>query len=154
VGWAKQKMIEEQERGWSSIGNKFVCDECFDDYALKEFIRQNAEEAYCDYCERSLDSEIAAPIDHVMEHIANGIYSEWDHPVNEVGWDSREGGWMGVSIYDTYDVLADVELGTDNDALIDDIANAFHDTEWCEAFPMATRFHKIYSSKVRKTMVN
>ena len=85
MGREKDRLIEEQERGWRSVRDKYVCAECVGDEFLQQVVADNATEARCDYC--GLTSEdvtgeedglIAAPFDSVMEVIAEGIYSEWN----------------------------------------------------------------------------
>jgi DNA-directed RNA polymerase subunit RPC12/RpoP len=100
MGYAKQKLLEAQERGWSSIGDKFVCAKCFDDYALSQLVTENAAEFKCDYCgHRSRKKPIAAPMDEVMEAIDEGIRSEWGHPDDEgIIYESAEGGYQGTVI--------------------------------------------------------
>lgn len=136
MGYWKQKMIEEQDRGWSSLGGKFVCDKCFEDSALANFASENAVEYKCDYCgRRSKKKPIGIGIDEVMEVINEGITSEWGHPDNEgVAYESAEGGYQG-EVLDTYDLIHD-ELGNPfaNDKLCDDVISAFtrQGALWCQ----------------------
>jgi hypothetical protein len=106
MGYWKQKMMEEQERGWSSLGDKYVCSKCFEDYALANYVTENAKGFKCDYCgRRSRKKAIATPIDQVMELIDGGIRSEWAHPDDEgVPYESAEGGYQG-KVLDTYDLV-------------------------------------------------
>ncbi len=77
MGYWKQKMLEEQEHGWSSLGSKCVCAKCFEDAALAAFASENAVEHECDYCGRkSRKRSIAVGINEVMEVIDEGIRSE------------------------------------------------------------------------------
>jgi len=136
MGSAKQQWMEEQERGWASI-DKNVCAECFGDDALKEFIRGHVANSYCDYCGQSSKSNaLAASMDDVLELIAESIYSEWEDPNDRVGWDSREGGWMGVDVTDTFDLIKyELDLGIENEELYDDIIDSFGDQGWCQRDP-------------------
>jgi hypothetical protein len=38
MGLVKIQWLEEQERGWSSFDDVYVCAKCFDDEALKSLI--------------------------------------------------------------------------------------------------------------------
>ena len=78
------------------MADKYVCAECFSDYAIKEFIEQNAVDEKCSYCSNQSDKPIAAPLEELIEFIREGIETEWDDPVNCVWYESAEGGWMGA----------------------------------------------------------
>jgi hypothetical protein len=56
----------------------YVCGDCIDDYAVKQFIKQQAEELSCDYCQqRAEDIPIAAAIAEVGGFMREGIEKEW-----------------------------------------------------------------------------
>ena len=136
MGYWKQKMIEEQERGWSSLGDKWVCAKCFDDAALADFVSENAVEHECDYCGRkSKKKPIGISIDEVMEVIDEGIRSEWGHPDDEgVAYETAEGGYQG-EVLGTYDLIYDkLENPFANDKLADDVISSFtqQGALWCQ----------------------
>ncbi len=85
MGYAKAQM----EKGFSSAGDTFVCADCFEDYAIRNFIESIAENNECDYCGETSEEAVAAPIDDVIEFIVNGIESEYENPGNSVGWLGR-----------------------------------------------------------------
>ena len=43
MGRAKNDDMEQYERGWYSIGNKFVCKNCFSDDELTNFSKSQIE---------------------------------------------------------------------------------------------------------------
>lgn len=112
--------------------DKFVCENCFDDYAVVEFIRLEVVEDKCDYCETDSSSEaIAAPIREVARFIRDGIETEWADPADEaVPWDSEEDRYI-VTTYDSYDLLEKV-LSIDSDDLRWDIVHYLGDGDWCQ----------------------
>ena len=137
MGYMKDKMIEEQSRGWSSV-DKRVCDKCLNDYALAKFVKDRATEKKCDYCGRaSKERPIAVPVDDVMPEISDGIRSEWEHP-DDVGmpYESAEGGYQGTVI-DSYELINDElwDIFT-NESLREDIAGAFEaqGAMWCDKY--------------------
>lgn len=133
MGFLKELHIE----GISYI-DKYVCDECFEDYAIKEYIQKNAISETCDYCGKpsAEDKPVATPLHEVVRFILEGIRYEWDEPVNEVGWCSQEGGWIGATITDTYDLISDeLDLGIRHDELRDDIIQSINIYEWCQRNP-------------------
>lgn len=127
VGFTKRRLEEALDRGWFSLGDKYVCDECFNDYALEAFVREHACSTECDYCRRtSKRSPIAADIDEVVEFIDKGILADWSHPDNEgVAYDSQEGGYQ-ATVLDAWDLFTD-ELGGyfNNDKLLRNIIDAY-----------------------------
>lgn len=137
MGFAKREWMEEIERGFRYIGDKCVCSNCFEDYAIKEFIKENAESQTCDYCSATNDELIAAEIDKVIAFIVDGIRSEWGDPNDEgVSWESREGGWQGAEVLDSYDLIERLnimdEVGCE---LFNDIFHSISDNAWCQRDP-------------------
>lgn len=123
--------------------DKYVCAECFRDYAIKEFIEQNAVDKKCSYCSNESDEPIAAPLEEVMEFIREGIQTEWDNPVNCVGWESAEGGWTGARVIDSYDLIHEEieELQDTNEKVLDDIIYSL-DQEWCHRDPYSFTYEE------------
>lgn len=113
----------------------YVCGDCIDDYAVKEFVRQQAEEFSCTYCkQRSEDSPIAAGISAVSDFMREGIETEWSHPEDEaVAWDSEDGCYV-VSTVDSYD-LVDRYLALESEQLRNDLAEQLGDNDWCQRNP-------------------
>jgi predicted RNA-binding protein len=142
---AKRWMQEQEDNDYRYIGDKYVCAECFSDYAIKNFINENSVENYCTYCGSSSKVPFSARIDDVMEFIVAGIHNEWGHPGDEcVGWDSHEGGWQG-DVYDSYDLIMEdvLELGCEKEPLMKDIYDSLgSDKEWCEINPYALRIYE------------
>lgn len=116
--------------------DKYVCKQCFSDYAIKEFIGENAVDKKCSYCSNESNEPIAAPLEEVVEFIREGIETEWDNPVNCVGWESAEGGWMGARVIDSYNLIYEEleELQDTNEDLLNDIIYSL-DQEWCQRDP-------------------
>ncbi len=71
----------------------FVCDSCFEDLGLIEFIRDNASANKCSFCPAQDDVPIAAHIDDVSAHFRECLFMEYDLAVNALGW---EGGYIGT----------------------------------------------------------
>lgn len=115
--------------------DEYVCENCFDDYAVREFIRREAVEPKCDYCGAESETEaIAAPLSDVAHFISEGIETEWSDPDDEgVPWDSEEGRYM-VEVYDTYDLLERL-LPISSDELLKDLSHELGDRNWCQRNP-------------------
>lgn len=112
--------------------DKYVCENYFDDYAVEEFIRREAVELKCDYCEtESEDEAIAAPLSDVAHFILEGIETEWSDPDDEaVPWDSEEGRYI-VDVLNTYDLLESLSLFSSDELLVD-LFHIFGDRNWCQ----------------------
>src|SRR5882762_10633908 len=101
MGRAKDWEMEHEDRGWWSVPGKYVCAECFEEEFLREFVQNHAEVSKCDYCgsaaeELTADENalIAAPLDSVIEIIAEGLRSEWNDANDEnIPYESAEGGY-------------------------------------------------------------
>lgn len=89
--------MHQQERRASTVEG-FVCGECLDDETLRRYVQENAIENTCSFCERNAAEPIAADADSVVDLIMAGIQSEWVDPVEELAYDSAEGGYQGQQI--------------------------------------------------------
>jgi hypothetical protein len=88
------------EYGFHPMGDLFVCDKCFENYGIKDFIRQNAVYYKCSFCKRNTKTNtISIHINDFISYLLECISSEWGNPNDEgVGWESREGGWTAIPI--------------------------------------------------------
>lgn len=132
--------MRQHEEGWRSVGPKFVCAECFSDYAIRDFVNENAVHPCCSYCEKEADEEIAAEMDGVLAFIARGLWREYDRPENTLPYDSREGGWQLIDPQDSHDLFSEHSWLTDGDGfndLFDDLVSAFSDNSYVPRDPLA-----------------
>lgn len=138
MGWAKNQMMEQQERGYGSIDN-LVCEDCVGDYALKQFVIDNGDEGTCDYCN---SERICIDVETLIGKIMDGVRFEYEEAVECMG--VEKGEFIGADTWDTYDLLYEV-LGPDmelNDNLLDDIVKTVSDTTWCSRDPYQLRESK------------
>lgn len=135
MGFAKERYMEMSALGYESLGDRYVCSHCFNDYAIRDFIESVAEERKCDYCGGRGKKPSAAHMDRVLGFIAEGMRVEWGDPNQEgVGW---EGGWAGAEVMDSDELIRYTieELWETNASVIDDLVKAFSDCEWCQKDP-------------------
>ena len=59
---------------------KFVCSDCAEDDFLKETIEKHLEGRQCDYCDRSSEKNIAAPLATIIEPIAEALCHYFTEP--------------------------------------------------------------------------
>ena len=138
---AKEQWERQMELGYSDVPDKNVCAECFSDYAIKEFIKENADENKCSYCSNESDEPIAVSLVEVVDFICECIHTEWEDPAGSMGYESREGGYQGASVY-TGDELVRYEieeLFETNDEVLDDIASSVGGRLWCHRDPYGLR---------------
>ena len=50
MGREKDRLIDEEERGWRSVTRKLVCGSCVTDEYLSAYIAENGKRAPCGYC--------------------------------------------------------------------------------------------------------
>jgi hypothetical protein len=126
VSLTKRQMEEDEERGWSSGGDKHVCAEHVEDEALVTLIAENASSRPCSYCGR----EDGAPIDVLIERIGLSLPYEWGNADDEgVGW---EGGYVGKT-YDTYELLTEAgDPPLTHPELIADVVHALPQQMWAQ----------------------
>ena len=68
----------------------FVCNNCFEDPGLVEFIKSNASATECSFCPTKADVSIAAPVDDVSTHFIKCLFREYDLAANALGWSGSE----------------------------------------------------------------
>lgn len=128
MGLVKSDWIESQERGWDAP-DTFVCDQCVEDDYLKSVIADASVEKHCDYCNRTSEEAIAAPVSAILEPISYALFSRFGEP-SAAGLPRDSGEWVGEEqITDTFDALASLPLGCDGE-LFEDVAYSFHNTAW------------------------
>ncbi len=126
VSLIKRQMEEDEERGWSSGGDKHVCAVHVNDYALARLIAEHASVTQCTYCGR----EGGAPLDVLIERIGSSLPVEWGNADNEgVGW---EGGYVGKT-YDTWELLTEAgDPPLNHPELITDVVRALPQQAWAQ----------------------
>lgn len=141
MGFVKDHWMRRTALGYGDVPDKYVCAECFDDYAIKEFINENAVEKKCSYCPNKSDLPIAAELEIVVDFICQGINSEWDDPVECMGWDGGEGGWQGATVYDSDELIRYEieELENTREEVLDDIVSSMIARQWCQRDPYGLR---------------
>ncbi len=134
MGQAKRMMMEEYDRGYSSVGKKWVCPDCFNDEGISEFVKQNGKQNKCSYCQHHFEGNCCAPIDDVIAFIVECIEQHYDIPENELPYDGKEGGFQGETT-DTRDILLhEHDIFEEDNALFHDVHDAINSQRdcWCE----------------------
>lgn len=123
----------EQRRPQRSMSMQKVCSSCFADIDLRAWIRGNNGPRGCDFC-RKFDSP-TCKLEDVCEHIESCLQKYWGFAVNQLPYESAEGGYLGTT-WTTYELLADevgLALPRDNDnRLFHAIVWELTEEAWCE----------------------
>jgi len=128
MGLAKRQMEEDEARGWSSGEDKYVCDAHVEDDGLDRLMAEMAESLTCSYCSRVESEPFGAPIDEIIQRIAEGLQEEWGNADDEgVAWD---GGYAGAT-YDSWDLL-EMEGPLNDDKLFKDVHAALPEHAWAQ----------------------
>ncbi len=127
---------EKYEAGYSSCSGT-VCSDCFEDSAIKQFIEDYSNSNQCSYCDSKKPNTKACDFEKVVVHVLNSIKCEWGEASDEgVGWESREGGWLGASVYNTYDLLYDeLALEVEHEDILSDLNSSIIMGPWCKRDP-------------------
>ena len=110
-----------------------VCPRCFEDSDLKARIRRDGSKGRCAFCDRR--TCYALPVDEIAAFIEERMRAFYGSAVDQLPYDSREGGYQGVT-WDTWDLLFD-EIGLcltteDEDSLRSALLEHIEDDVWCE----------------------
>jgi HEPN/RES N-terminal domain 1/RES domain len=120
----------------------FVCNDCFGDLHISNFIECQVESNKCDFCNRrSRKHPIAAPLEAVVEFMLEAINRDYEHAVEALGWDGAEGGYQGTH-WDSYDLLTEeigLDLPNDDGKLLKVLVDCLGDEPWCQNNPYALR---------------
>ncbi|MYW71920.1 HEPN-associated N-terminal domain-containing protein [Pseudonocardia sp. SID8383] len=102
-------------------------------------------EAECGYCGRVADDGelVAASIDVLAAAISDGLSIEYEDPIIQVGYDSREGGYL-MPYQDTFDLLHEHDV-SDSGKLISDLTNVIETQLWCQKDPYRPSPHQALS---------
>lgn len=142
MGLTKERWESQSELDYFNVPDKFVCADCFHDYAIKEFINENAVKKQCSYCGKKSTESIAAELEDVIDFICEGINAEYEDPAESMTYESAEGGYQGAEVIDSHDLiryeieeLFDVQPEVINDIVSSMVGNH----GWCYKDPYGLR---------------
>ena len=127
MGRASEEMIGMSEMYISSVPDKHICVKHIKDNSIKQFIRKNYSHGYCDYCEKELK---VVSLEDLLEFIMSGILKFYQDAANFMGYNSREGGYLGRT-YSVDDLIQDkIGLETEPFEVSEDIINSIEEIAW------------------------
>ena len=135
MGRAKEALMQQQEQGFSFVPHKYVCGEHIDDYAIKDHVNTNGSSGNCDYCDSSEKKNVILLKDYIA-FINDGLRAFFTEPVNEMAFDSSEGGYYGAKTWDTIDLFELLDINIEGKKLFDEFfCKPKWENNWCEIDP-------------------
>lgn len=120
---------------------KYVCSRCVTDHYLKELLQTNAGPNRCSFC----DSRRAADFGVLFNCLESTVNHFYNNAVEELPWDSREGGFQGEN-FDSYELMQEhLSDWTDDSSLLDEVAGQLDDCDWCERDSFALKKYEALS---------
>jgi HEPN/RES N-terminal domain 1 len=78
-------------------------------------------------------SAASAPLELVLELVVDGLRYEYEDPIEQVAYDSVEGGYL-LPVDDTWDLIWDLGISEREDVL-KDVIGAIQQAVWCQRNP-------------------
>ena len=113
--------------------DRHVCPACFEDDDLKRLVKDKATQRRCSFCGSRAKS---APLEGIADFIEGRMEEFYGRAVDQLPYESREGGYQGGWHTDTEDLLLGkigLSLPRDDDGeLAQAILGEIGDDEWCD----------------------
>ena len=108
MGRVKQQYLESIDKKYYSNDERYICNKHFsDDDLLSYFDCCGSSENRCSFCDSDDELSLKIPWTNLMDIIISSINNFYDDPANVLGYDSGEGGYLGVT-YSTEELLNDI----------------------------------------------
>lgn len=110
-----------------------VCTACIGDGDLKRWIRQQNGQRGCDFCQRS--DAVTADFEAFAAHVESHVRRWFSLAIDNLPYDSREGGYQGSQLWNTYEVLESLHLDFPrdrHDRLRSALVRALPEETWCD----------------------
>ena len=119
-----------------AIPIRTFCYRCISEPYLRDFARSEATEFECSFCgwiARKKPNSV--PFNRFMEVIVETVWQYYEHAVDCMGWDGREGGFLGGATYDSYDIVYGLPTLSNDEAIVQEVVDSLGDQEWCDRSP-------------------
>jgi hypothetical protein len=128
----------------SRIPNKNICLNHLNDKGLIDFFEKNKEDGICNYCQMSSQDGEIINLKDLVVFLNKRIKIFYGDASSEcIDYDSDEGGWTGVTIFNTCDLFNnEISLEIHPLELVDDIINSLSNIQWCEIEPYLQPEHQ------------
>lgn len=132
MGGVKQQYLESIDKKYYSNDERFICNKHFSDNdLLSYFDYYGSSENKCSFCDNNDKLSLKLPWTKLMDIIISSISNYYDDPANVLGYNSGEGGYLGVT-YSTDELINDI-IGIDADYdIIEEIIDSISQDLWTE----------------------
>lgn len=129
MGFAKQRELELESKNLRSIPDKSICSKHFENNAIRNFIRKNYQDGYCDYCNKELK---VIEFEELMNFIMDGINFFYQDAGNFMAYNSREGGYLGTT-FSPEELIDEIGLDAEPYEVIEDVIDCIEDIAWANS---------------------
>lgn len=134
MGQFKKSYLDEYEsKPKAPIRDRYLCSAHLKDYAIKAEVLKWAILGRCSYCGRR---RRVALYKDILPFIKKGVFRFYSQVEDEsVYFDKEDDAYFGFEPMDTYEVLDDSGLESDEPKLMEDLVDSFGAVEWCYKDP-------------------
>lgn len=118
MGRFSDQAIKRMESLSTATPTKFICANHFNDGSINYFIRKNYNQGHCDYCR---GNRKVVPLRQLVDFLIVKILNFYEDAVNILGYDSRQGGYLGSTITTDELIQEWIELTAEPFYVIEDI---------------------------------
>ena len=134
LGATKDRLIAQQDQGWSFADGEFACEDCIEEPSLKRWVSLKANEHTCSYCGRcSTETPLAVAVNDLFAFVDEGLRTEYDEALEWYPYDSEDKALVGIWS-DSYEMADDLEIFA-NERLRDQFIESFDARMFCPRNP-------------------
>ncbi len=120
---------------------KQVCSRHFEDKTLHNYVTRHGELGECDYCNDGKERKVV-DISDLGEFMQDCLFQVYDDAANWLPYDSREGGYQGVT-YETRELIEEYLDGNIDENVFTDLNYEIDDVAWCDYDPYGERHDEL-----------
>lgn len=133
MGYAKNKMMENEDLGFKMPKKKNICSNHFYDPAIVDYIELNGKKISCSYCKPKYQSDKAISLEDLMKFLCRGIYFFYDDAANAgLPYESSDEGYHGTYCDSSELIYNVIGLDSDSSEITQEIIDHLQDYFWCK----------------------
>jgi hypothetical protein len=130
----------------SYASERSICYDCLSDSDLSDLVRVSAGQQDCSFCGRHEQTDVAVDFDWLMEKIRDVVNQYFSTADDEcIPYDREEDKYI-FATYDTYEVLENLGLPSENSTVNDAIIDSLGQEIWCDRNPGRLDGAELYKS--------
>jgi len=145
MGYAKDRLFQQEEQGWDFSDGTHICWRCLTDPYLRRFVKDRVEGYECSFCRLTTrKNPSTVPFDVVMELIANAVQTHFNNAASEtIGWDPEDQTYVGDTFTSSEIIRYEIPCPADRENVLEQIIDCLPDNDWCQRnFASLTREHE------------